>query len=107
VSAFVLISLLGLAEDHEDSKEEKMEFWKNFNHAWLVTLQDQYRLANEMIPNDQSMRNSDAIIGARTLKHLARKVVQFCDNVEVYGLVDYEMGFWEEPILGREFFSIS
>jgi hypothetical protein len=101
------MSLLGLTEDHEDSKEKQTNFWKSFNYAWLATLQHQYYLANEMIRDDQSMRNSDAIIGARTLERLAKEVVQFCDDVEKYGLVDYEMGFWEDEILGSEFVMIS
>ena len=50
------------------------------------------------------MHNSDAIISATALKQLAEEVIKFCDNVEKYGLVDYQMGFEEEEIVKREFF---
>jgi hypothetical protein len=28
-------------------------------------------------------------------------LMEFCDGIESYGLVDYEMGVWEEEILDR------
>ena len=31
--------------------------------------------------------------------NLVDKVVQLADQIEKYGLVDYEMGFWEEQIV--------
>lgn len=28
------------------------------------------------------------------------KLIQLCDQIEKYGLVDYELGIWEEQIVG-------
>ena len=36
-----------------------------------------------------------------------RFLIRFCDGIEGHGLVDYEMGVWEEEILDRTKISIS
>lgn len=51
---------------------------------------------------NQPIRDSDAIISPGALERLGDEVVKFCDDFEPHGLVDYQMGFWEEEIMDRE-----
>jgi hypothetical protein len=34
------------------------------------------------------------------LEKMGQDLVRLCDKMEPHGLVDYEMGIWEEEILG-------
>lgn len=102
VSVLALRFLLGFTVDHDDRKELKTGFWDNVNNAWLATLQHQRDLTREMMLTNQPLRNSDAIISAGALERLGDEVVKFCDDIEKYGLVDYQMGFREEDIINRE-----
>ncbi|KDE80537.1 hypothetical protein AO1008_07437 [Aspergillus oryzae 100-8] len=34
------------------------------------------------------------------MDNLGKELIQLCDRVEQFGLVDYQMGIWEEEILG-------
>ena len=102
VSVLALRFLLGLTIDHDDWKELNTRFWNDVNNAWLATLQHQHDLATQMMRTNQPIRNSDAIISAGALERLGDEVVKFCDDIEKYGLVDYQMGFREEEIIDRE-----
>ena len=102
VSVLALRFLLGFTVDHDDWKELKTGFWDNVNNAWLATLQHQRDLTRKMMLTNQPIRNSDAIISAGALERLGDEVVKFCDDIEKYGLVDYQMGFCEEEIINRE-----
>ena len=37
------------------------------------------------------------------LEELGEEVVRLNDGFEKYGLVDYQMGFWEEEIIRRKY----
>jgi hypothetical protein len=102
VSVLALRFLLGFTIDDDSSKEQRMRFWNQVNIAWLTTLQHQHDLVREMRRTKQSTRSSDVIISARKLEQLGEGVVSFCNDVQEYGLVDYQMGFWEEQIMERE-----
>lgn len=39
------------------------------------------------------------ILSQDTLQKLGQELVRLCDKMEQYGLVDYQMGVWEEEIL--------
>lgn len=34
---------------------------------------------------------------------MGKELIQLCDQLEQYGLVDYQMGIWEEEILSGMF----
>lgn len=63
-------------------------FWRALNHCWLVALQS----------TDKARTQQDAL-QTEHLVHLRNSVVQWGDVLNKYGLVDYEMGFWESDIL--------
>lgn len=39
------------------------------------------------------------IIREETLQRMGTEVIRLCDSMERHGLVDYQMGVWEEEIL--------
>jgi hypothetical protein len=43
-----------------------------------------------------------SILHAETLEKMGRELVRLCDRMERHGLVDYQMGVWEEEIIGGE-----
>jgi hypothetical protein len=68
-----------------------IEFWENFNLCWLAL--GQYILDNV---------DSKTMLLACTeklLEDLANYLIRLCDSLEGVGLVDYQMGVWEEEIL--------
>lgn len=41
------------------------------------------------------------------MEEMGHFLIVFCDGIERHGLVDYELGVWEEEILDRKMISIS
>lgn len=39
------------------------------------------------------------MLSADTMEKIGQELIRFCDLVEPHGLVDYQMGIWEEEIL--------
>lgn len=49
-----------------------------------------------------------SLLDTETMEQMGKELVQLCDRLEEHGLVDYQMGVWEEEILsGRFFFPLS
>lgn len=75
---------------------ERLEFWREFNLCWEYLGQKQKDITEKALRTRQ--QPSD-ILSAETIYHLVDELVGLCDQVEQYGLVDYEMGVWEEQIV--------
>lgn len=43
------------------------------------------------------------MLSAQFQEHMGHEMIRFSDQMEQYGLVDYEMGIWEEEILSGAF----
>jgi hypothetical protein len=39
------------------------------------------------------------MLNADSMEKMGQEIIRFCDLVEPHGLVDYQMGIWEEEIL--------
>ncbi|KAJ1995249.1 hypothetical protein GGI25_002263 [Coemansia spiralis] len=63
-------------------------FWRALNQCWLVALQ-----------NVSAARSDQDRLREEHIVHLQESVVQWGNKLDQYGLVDYEMGFWESDIL--------
>lgn len=77
---------------------DRLQLWNNFNICWLAVCQKQKDMTLELLgaghqPSNTSMLSSDR------LDEMGRKLIQLCDQMEQHGLVDYQMGIWEEEIL--------
>ncbi|KAI9305502.1 hypothetical protein BJ944DRAFT_148490, partial [Cunninghamella echinulata] len=80
---------LGLtSDDHPYNAIDREQFWAGLNNCWL------YALAQRQEPSSSEEKVTD-----QHLFKLREKVVAWADKLERFGLVDYEMGWWEADIL--------
>ncbi|KAG5513176.1 hypothetical protein PMAC_001546 [Pneumocystis sp. 'macacae'] len=78
---------------HEgEAVDVSLTAWQCLNEAWLYFL---YRTREEIRANIGEV----PLITEVQLEFLAREMIGWCDQLEKYGLVDYERGLWEERIL--------
>ncbi|EXJ72771.1 uncharacterized protein A1O5_03918 [Cladophialophora psammophila CBS 110553] len=91
------VTALGLHEDVDDEtkRNERLEFWRDFNLCWEALGQRQKEITQMALktgiwPGD--MLSTDIITS------LGDQLVAMCDILQTHGLVDYEMGIWEEQI---------
>ena len=68
--------------------DQKSGFWTGLNNCWLFAFS---HYANA--------RSQDQQLKEPHLHHLHNSVKTWADTLEKYGLVNYEMGLWEQDIL--------
>ncbi|KAG0061739.1 hypothetical protein BGZ90_003418 [Linnemannia elongata] len=79
---------LGLASDGGEVVEQKAGFWTGLNNCWLFAFS-----------HCGNARSDDQRIREHHLHHLHNNVKAWADALEKYGLVNYELGLWEQDIL--------
>ncbi|KAF9082024.1 hypothetical protein BGX29_010028 [Mortierella sp. GBA35] len=79
---------LGLASDGGGAIEQKAGFWTGLNNCWLFAFS-----------HYGNARSDDQRIREPHLHHLHNNVQAWADALEKYGLVNYELGLWEQDIL--------
>lgn len=47
-----------------------------------------------------------SLLSAGSMEQIGKELIQLCDQLEQHGLVDYQMGVWEEEILSGMFYSL-
>lgn len=87
--------LLGLHHDDETKYTERLELWQEFNICWEALGQKQKEITEEAL---RTKRQPVDILSAAAITNLVDDLVGMCDQLEQYGLVDFEMGIWEEQI---------
>ncbi|KAJ5554625.1 hypothetical protein N7513_004584 [Penicillium frequentans] len=88
---------LGILRDDHLSYPDRLELWKEFNICWLAICQKQKDLTQEYIAGHQSSQIS--LLPRDRMEAMGKALIQLCDQLEQHGLVDYQMGIWEEEIL--------
>lgn len=91
---------IGLVKDDETQHAERLRLWETFNRAWLALLQAQKDAVSEALASGQ--RPQQSLLNHDTLEQMGRELVRQCDAMEKHGLVDYELGVWEEEIVSRK-----
>lgn len=86
----------GLHHDNEDEHNQRILFWRELNHAWEALGQKQKSITENAMRTRQQPAD---FLTSGVIRNLVDKLVNWCDQIERYGLVDYEMGFWEEQIV--------
>ncbi|KAJ4985774.1 hypothetical protein SVAN01_08770 [Stagonosporopsis vannaccii] len=89
----------GLVRDDETHYAQRLKLWEEFNTCWLSTLQKQKTMTQEMLNTGQRPQPPQTLIDYDTLEKMGTQLVKNCDNMEKHGLVDYQMGVWEEEII--------
>jgi hypothetical protein len=86
---YTIAYILGLHVDNPDTLQQHRNLWWSFNISWLSAFQRYIDYPINDLDTDE-------------MERMGQILIQFADNVEGYGLVDYQMGIWEEEILDRE-----
>ena len=87
---------VGLHHDDEERHEQRMQLWRELNHAWEALGHKQKTITEHMLRTRQTPPDLLSVV---RMQELVEQLIQFCDQIEKYGLVDYEMGIWEEQIV--------
>ncbi|KAL8655427.1 MAG: hypothetical protein Q9226_003050 [Calogaya cf. arnoldii] len=90
---------LGLTSDNEALRDERFEIWRGFNTCWLAVLQRQKDVSQQIAGTGQRPVRPQSVLRKDDLERMAESLLQHCDQLERYGLVDYQMGVWEEEIM--------
>ena len=90
------VRTLNLQHDEEGSQTQRITLWRDLNHAWEALAQKQKSATENALRTQQ--QPSD-LLSADAIQDLVNKLIGLCDQLEKYGLVDYEMGIWEEQII--------
>ncbi|KAJ6151055.1 hypothetical protein N7470_007649 [Penicillium chermesinum] len=89
---------LGLLRDDHLSYPDRLELWKDFNICWLAVGQKQKDLTQDYITTGRPPAQA-SLLSRDRMEAMGRDLIQLCDQLEQHGLVDYQMGIWEEEIL--------
>jgi hypothetical protein len=78
---------------------DRLKLWEQFNLAWLALLQGQREMTVNMLDTGQRPQAPRELIDSEQLESMGDKLIKLCDLMEKHGLVDYQMGVWEEDIV--------
>ena len=70
--------------------------------CWLAVLQQQKDMTQRILDSGQTPQPPQSILRLDFLERMGRELVRLCDGMERHGLVDYQMGVWEEEIISGE-----
>ena len=56
-------------------------------------------MIQELLENGQNPQYSDSVTSYDFLEEMGKELVRLCDGLEKFGLVDYQLGVWEEQII--------
>ncbi|EWC45093.1 hypothetical protein DRE_06232 [Drechslerella stenobrocha 248] len=90
---------LGLVRDEQELHKDRSRLWNEFNMCWLLAMQKQKELLLEQKTTGQSIQPPRDLMTEESLENMGTELTRHCDNMERHGLVDYQMGVWEEEIL--------
>ncbi|RMJ24609.1 hypothetical protein PHISP_04528 [Aspergillus sp. HF37] len=102
---------LGILRDIDDQHHytSRLTLWNDFNMCWLAVCQKQRDLTHELLqmgglgPFHHCSPTAGTgllpLLAPDALEDLGSGLIQLCDKMEQHGLVDYQMGIWEEEIL--------
>lgn len=98
-----LILTVGLVRDDEGMHAERLKLWEEFNTCWLSALQKQRELSLQVLDTGQRPHPPSSLMESDQMENMGKELVRLCDIMEKHGLVDYQMGVWEEEIITRKF----
>lgn len=91
--------VVGLLEENPEAREMRIEMWDQFNTCWLALLQCQKDHTQEMLDQGRPPDPPQNLLGEPFLEQMGNELVRLCDSIERHGLVDYQIGVWEEEII--------
>lgn len=98
--------ITGLFRDDPNTLTKHKQLWHEFNICWLSLCQKQKDLSEALLRNGGHRRRQSlqsplpaTMLSADSIEKMGQELIRLCDLVEPHGLVDYQMGIWEEEIL--------
>jgi hypothetical protein len=76
----------------------QLQLWNDVNFCWLAVCQKQTDLSQDLITTGHLPAHT-SLIGRDQLEALGTNLIHICDHFDQHGLVDYQLGIWEEYIL--------
>jgi hypothetical protein len=92
---------IGLVRDDANMYGERLKLWSEFNTCWLTVFQRQREVTIEMQTSGHRPHPS-ASMDYDQMESMGKELIRLCDVMEKHGLVDYQMGVWEEEIITRK-----
>ncbi|KAJ5144487.1 hypothetical protein N7526_001995 [Penicillium atrosanguineum] len=89
---------LGILHDNHSQYDHHLQLWKNFNLCWLAVCQTQKDMTQELVSTGQQPAQT-SLLSRDNLEAMGKDLIRLCDQLQAHGLVDYQMGIWEEEIL--------
>jgi hypothetical protein len=90
--------IIGILRDDQMLHSDRLKLWNDFNICWLALCQRQKDMTQDLLQTGrQAPRTS--LLNVEILDSMGKQLIHFCDQLEQHGLVDYQMGIWEEEIL--------
>ena len=77
---------------------ERAKLWDQFNLCWLGLLQRQKDNTEARLSRVAELETSRPTLSVEKLQRMGDQLISWCDDLERYGLVDYQKGVWEEEI---------
>ncbi|KAI5815987.1 hypothetical protein BZA77DRAFT_66365 [Pyronema omphalodes] len=90
---------LGLVRDEQELYGDRTRLWNEFNTCWLSVLNKEKEMLKEYVASGREPQPPQDFLREEFLEKMGRDLVRLCDNMEGHGLVDYQMGVWEEEII--------
>ena len=87
--------------DKEAQRSDQLKLWRDFNYCWLAFPTRHLDEAKRIQATGQGPPAGQSVLTKQSLQHLGDELTRLCDGLEKSGLVDYEMGVWEEEIIDR------
>lgn len=103
LSLWLVQNVETLVRDDPSLYRARLRLWEKFNETWLMTLERQRQIIQETLDSGRQPFLVRNLIAYEVLETMGRELVQLCDSLENYGLVDYQMGVWEEDIIIVEY----
>ncbi|PYI27301.1 hypothetical protein BP00DRAFT_439300 [Aspergillus indologenus CBS 114.80] len=89
---------LGVLRDEQTFYADRLQLWNDFNICWLALCQKQKDMAEELFQTGRQPPQT-SLLSNEAMDNLGKELIQLCDRMEQHGLVDYQLGIWEEEIL--------
>ncbi|BCR99985.1 uncharacterized protein AKAW2_50326A [Aspergillus luchuensis] len=89
--------LLGILYDDAAVHLRQLRLWSEFNICCLAVWQKQKDLTQASMTANIPL--PDPCLSISQIETFGAELIAICDRIEKHGLVDYEVGVWEEEIL--------
>lgn len=93
------IDNVGLVRDDSNLHADRLKLWEDFNICWLSVLQTQKEVTEQMQQSGRNPLPQQSVLSYEFMESMGKEIVRLCDIMEKHGLVDYQMGIWEEEII--------